>query len=609
MDNKQLLKFITCGSVDDGKSTLIGHMLYSAKLIFADQERALELDSKVGSAGGEIDYSLLLDGLEAEREQGITIDVAYRFFSTQKRSFIVADTPGHEEYTRNMAVGASFADLAVILVDASKGILTQTKRHSRICSLMGIKDFVFAVNKMDLIQYDADRFRVIKEQIEDLVKDFSYRSLLVIPVSAKEGDNLTENSENMKWYTEPPLLDYLENVEIKKRNDDTGFCMAVQRVCRPNQSFRGFQGEVISGEIRIGDEVESLPSGERAKVSRILLMDKETNCAAAGDPVTICLDREIDVSRGCVLAKDKKLKVSNGFAGMVLWMDNSSLERGKKYRIQIGTNDVAVAIKRIVHKIDINTGALLKANTISKNELALCEMEFGLPLAFDSFEKTEGLGNFIITDRITNATVACGIVKYTLHEEGEAIRQKLSIDRAMREKMNGHKALTIWLTGLSGAGKSTIADCAEKMMYELGVHTMVLDGDNVRMGLCRDLGFSNVDRRENIRRVAEVAKLMNDAGVMVFASYISPFAKDRAMAREIIGDSFVEVYVNASLDSCQNRDVKGLYQKAIRGEIREFTGISSPYEEPKHPDLVLKTDESSVEECCDSLIKLINGRM
>lgn len=608
MVNKKLLKFITCGSVDDGKSTLIGHMLYSAKLIFADQERSLELDSKVGAANGKIDYSLLLDGLEAEREQGITIDVAYRFFSTERRSFIVADTPGHEEYTRNMAVGASFADLAVILVDASKGILIQTKRHARICALMGIKDYIFAINKMDLIQYDEKIFRSIEAQIQELVSDYDFHSLLVIPVSAVTGDNLTEKSQNTWWYHGQPLLDYLEGIETEKDKKANGFCMAVQRVCRPNQSFRGFQGEVLSGEICIGDEVECFPSGEKAKISKILLTDNYVERAITGNPVTICLDREIDVSRGCVLAKDKALKITNSFAGTILWMDYNKLEKGKNYRLQIGTNDVVMSVKRIVSKTDINTGKLLPADTIAKNELALCEIEVALPIAFDLFENTAALGNFIITDRISNATVACGIVNYALNEDGIAVHQELSINRSMREKMNGHRAMTIWFTGLSGAGKSTIADYAEKTMFGLGVHTMVLDGDNVRMGLCKDLGFSDSDRKENIRRVAETAKLLNDAGVVVFAAYISPFESDRQMARTIIGDSFVEVYVEAPIDTCIRRDVKGLYKKAIRGEIREFTGISSPYEVPKQPDILLNTELSSVEDCCDMLLKKIKEK-
>ena len=537
-----LLKFITCGSVDDGKSTLIGHMLYDAKLLFADQERALELDSKVGSRGGEIDYSLLLDGLMAEREQGITIDVAYRYFTTERRSFIVADTPGHEEYTRNMAVGASFADLAVILVDASQGVLTQTRRHTRICSLMGIKHFVFAVNKMDLIDFEQEKFQKIQKDIKVLLAEFEYSTAQMIPVSATEGDNITKRSVHMPWYTGKTLLDYLETINVKENPAETGFTMPVQRVCRPNHTFRGFQGQIESGSVSVGDAIKVLPSGESAKVTLIYEGDKEVQTSATGHAVTIQLDTEIDVSRGCVLIRDTSLNVNSMFAATLLWMDDVKLLPGRNFLLKLGTQSVPATIMKIRYKIDVNTGEEVYADAIYKNEIALCEISTASKLVFDEFEKNNALGSLILIDRVSHMTSACGIVEHTLNRENQLTWHNMDITRSFREEQLGQTAKTIWFTGLSGSGKSTLANELEKRLAAMGKHTMLLDGDNVRMGFNRNLGFREADRIENIRRIAEVSKLMNDAGLIVLTSFISPFAQDRQNAREIIGDAFMEVY-------------------------------------------------------------------
>lgn len=598
-----LLKFITCGSVDDGKSTLIGHMLYDAKLLFADQKKALELDSKVGSRDGDIDYSLLLDGLMAEREQGITIDVAYRYFTTDNRSFIVADTPGHEEYTRNMAVGASFASLAVILVDASQGVLIQTKRHSRICSLMGIKHFVFAVNKMDLVHHDKQRFKKIEKDIKVLMAEFDYRSLKIIPVSATEGDNVTSPSTNMPWYTGESLLAYLENVDVREKEGSTGFTMPVQRVCRPNHSFRGFQGQISSGEIAVGDTITVMPSREEAKVTNILDGNKKVERSSKGHAVTIQLDTEIDVSRGCVLEKDYKLFTGSMFTASILWMDDNSLVAGRNFWMKIGTQQIPATVMKIKYKVDVNTGAEVYADAIYKNEIAYCEISVGSKIVFDRFENSRELGSLILIDRITNMTSACGVVQEPLARGRSLTWHNMDITRELRESQLGQKAVTVWMTGLSGAGKSSIANALEKRLFSMGKHTMLLDGDNVRMGLNKNLGFEENDRIENIRRIAEVSKLMNDAGLIVLTSFISPFRQDRRNAREIVGQSFVEVYVNTPLEECEKRDVKGLYKEARKGNLQNFTGITSPYEASENPEIVVDTSKHSLEECVDIVLK------
>ena len=604
-----LLKFITCGSVDDGKSTLIGHMLYDAKLLFADQERALELDSKVGSRGGEIDYSLLLDGLMAEREQGITIDVAYRYFTTERRSFIVADTPGHEEYTRNMAVGASFADLAVILVDASQGVLTQTRRHTRICSLMGIKHFVFAVNKMDLIDFEQEKFQKIQKDIKVLLAEFEYSTAQMIPVSATEGDNITKRSVHMPWYTGKTLLDYLETINVKENPAETGFTMPVQRVCRPNHTFRGFQGQIESGSVSVGDAIKVLPSGESAKVTLIYEGDKEVQTSATGHAVTIQLDTEIDVSRGCVLIRDTSLNVNSMFAATLLWMDDVKLLPGRNFLLKLGTQSVPATIMKIRYKIDVNTGEEVYADAIYKNEIALCEISTASKLVFDEFEKNNALGSLILIDRVSHMTSACGIVEHTLNRENQLTWHNMDITRSFREEQLGQTAKTIWFTGLSGSGKSTLANELEKRLAAMGKHTMLLDGDNVRMGLNRNLGFREADRIENIRRIAEVSKLMNDAGLIVLTSFISPFAQDRQNAREIIGDGFMEVYVSTPMEECERRDVKGLYKKARNGELDHFTGVTSPYEVPQHADVVIDTSKFSVEACVDQILEQLKNQL
>ncbi len=597
-----LLKFITCGSVDDGKSTLIGHMLYDAKLLFADQKRALELDSKVGSAGGEIDYSLLLDGLIAEREQGITIDVAYRYFATANRSFIVADTPGHEQYTRNMAVGASFASLSVILTDAGSGVLIQTKRHARICNLMGIKHYVFAVNKMDLVNYSQERFRKIEEVIKLLMAEFRYESIKIIPLSATEGDNITQKSKNMPWYHGVTLLEYLEQVDVSEEGGSKYFSMPVQRVCRPNHAFRGFQGQITSGSIACGDTITVLPGGETARVTSILQGDKETNCGKKGYAVTISLDTEIDISRGCVLEKNYPLQVGSAFDATLLWMDDTSLVAGKNFYLKIGTQQVPATVMSIRHKIDVNTGAEVPAETICKNEIARCEISTGSNIVYDEFSNNKDLGSLILIDRLTNMTSACGVVEHTSSKDRNLTWHEMDITKELREGRLGQKAVTIWMTGFSGAGKSTIANALEKKLFSTGKHTMLLDGDNVRMGLNKNLGFGEKDRIENIRRIAEVSKLMNDAGLIVLTAFISPYQSDRRKAKKIIGEQFIEVYVSTSLEECEKRDVKGLYKAARSGKIFDFTGITSPYEKPENPDIIVDTENMSVDECISHIL-------
>ncbi len=601
----QLLKFITCGSVDDGKSTLIGHMLYDAKLIFADQKKALELDSKLGSVDGNIDYSLLLDGLMAEREQGITIDVAYRYFSTENRSFIVADTPGHEEYTRNMAVGASFASLAVILTDASQGVLIQTKRHARICALMGIRHFVFAVNKMDLVRYDKERFEKIKKDIRILMSEFEYDTLKIIPVSATIGDNITVKSSNMPWYKKETLLAYLENVEIHEDVENASFILPVQRVCRPNHTFRGFQGEIAVGSVSAGDRVIVLPSGEEAHVKSIYNGMEQVEKASSGQAVNVQLDKEIDVSRGCVLTKDATCYVGSMFEADILWMDDDRLIKGRNYLLKLGTQTVPATVMNIQYQIDVNTGAEVPADYITKNEIAHCEISVGSKIVFDLFANSRELGSLILIDRISNMTSACGVVKKIISRDNNLTWHNMDINRELREAQIGQKAKTIWLTGLSGAGKSTIANALEKKLFSMGKHTMLLDGDNVRMGLNKNLGFTESDRIENIRRIAEVAKLMNDAGLIVITAFISPTRLDRRNAREIIGEDFVEVYVNTPLAVCEERDVKGLYKKARRGEIAHFTGITSEYEAPERPQISLDTSVLSVDECVNRIMEQV----
>ncbi len=600
---QSLLKFITCGSVDDGKSTLIGHMLYDAKLIFADQEKALELDSKVGSTGGQIDYSLLLDGLMAEREQGITIDVAYRYFTTERRSFIVADTPGHEEYTRNMAVGASFADLAIILVDASKGVLVQTRRHTRICALMGIRHVVYAINKMDLIDYDENEFRNIEKQIKKMIAEHDFETVHTIPVSATIGDNITKESAKTPWYKGGTLQNYLETIDVADHSDEKGFVLPIQRVCRPDRTFRGFQGQIEVGEISVGDEIVSLPSGEIATVKSILATNQEVQTAYKGQAVTVQLDREMDVSRGCMLVKDMNLHVGKMFTANLLWMDDSKLVAGKNYFLKLGTKLVPAVVMNIKYKVDVNEGTHVQTDKLYKNEIACCDISCSDKIVFDEFKHHKELGGFVLIDRVTNMTSACGVVEHPLRREDNLTWHNMDITRELRAQQKGQEPKTIWMTGLSGAGKSTLINEIEKRLFAEGKHTMILDGDNVRMGLNKNLTFKEQDRIENIRRVSEVAKLMNDAGLIVLTSFISPFESDRQSAREVIGsDNFVEIYVSTPIEECEKRDVKGLYKKARSGEIPNFSGISSPYEAPQNAEIVIDTTGKTVEEAVDYIM-------
>ena len=599
-----LLKFITCGSVDDGKSTLIGHMLYDAKLLFADQEKALVLDSKIGSREGKIDYSLLLDGLMAEREQGITIDVAYRYFTTDNRSFIVADTPGHEEYTRNMAVGASFADLAIILIDASQGVLVQTRRHARICSLMGIKHFVFAVNKMDLIDFDKEKFDDIAAEVKVLMSEFDCDSMAIIPVSATDGDNVTKKSQRILWYKGESLLTYLENLDVESQDTETGFTMPVQRVCRPNHTFRGFQGQIETGSISVGDEVRVLPSSEKANVKEIVVGFESVETASKGQAVNIRLDKEVDVSRGCVLVKDAQAQMGNMFTVKLLWMDDTYLVPGKNYMLKIGTKRVPAVVMNIKYKIDVNTRERVKADKIYKNEIAVCEISTSEKIVFEKFDQNQGLGSFILIDRVSHMTAACGVVSKLISRSDNLTWQDMSVTTEQRANQKGQNPKTVWFTGLSGAGKSTLANEIEKRLFLSGKHTMRLDGDNVRLGLNKNLDFSEAGRIENIRRISEVSKLMNDAGLIVITSFISPYERDRMMAEEIIGEkNFIEVYVSTPIEECEKRDIKGLYKKAREGQIANFTGITSPYEVPQNPDITVDTSNITIEEAADIVIK------
>ena len=600
---KKVVKFITCGSVDDGKSTLIGHMLYDAKLIFADQKRALELDSKVGSNDGDIDYSLLLDGLMAEREQGITIDVAYRYFTTEKRSFIVADCPGHEQYTRNMAVGASFADVAVILVDASKGVQVQTRRHARICALMGIKHLVLAVNKIDLVEYREEVYKDISLEFYALCDQLKVEHVDIIPVSALVGDNITTPSYKTPWYVGKPLLETLEEIEIDDLSDVKGFALPVQRVCRPNHTFRGFQGEIACGSVLVGDEVEALPSSVKAVVTEIYKKDGKVESAREGDPVTLCLDTEIDVSRGSVLTKDTSLKKNKLFSANILWMDDRDLFPGRTYLLKCGTKSVTASIIKVKYKIDIDSGKHFEIKDIGKNDIVEVDISTSEPIIFDKFESTQYFGRFVLIDIVFNMTSACGIILHDKRRGTNITWYETSITTDSRALQKSQKPLTLWFTGLSGSGKSTLANALEVELVKMGKHTMLLDGDNVRHGLNNDLGFTEEDRIENIRRVAEVSKLMNDAGLIVLTAFISPYKEDREQAKKIIGeDNFIEIHVATPIEECERRDVKGLYNKARNNEIPNFTGVTSVYEKPDSADITIDTTDLSLEECVRDIL-------
>jgi len=603
--HKGMLRFITCGSVDDGKSTLIGRLLYESKLIFEDQLAALEADSKkVGTQGEELDLALLVDGLAAEREQGITIDVAYRFFSTDRRKFIVADTPGHEQYTRNMATGASTADLAVILIDARKGVLPQTRRHSYIVSLLGIRHVVLAVNKMDAVGYGHEVFEAIVGEYRDFARKLGFDDVTAIPLSALRGDNVTESSSNTPWYYGPSLMQHLETVEIERDLRHRAFRLPVQWVNRPNQDFRGFAGTIAGGTVSPGDEVRVLPSGRQSRIARIVTQDGDLDQAIAGQSVTVTLEDEIDVIRGDVIAGAKAPPaVADQFQVTLIWMHEEPMLPGRPYLMKLGPRTVTASVTDLRHKVNVNTLEHVAAKQLELNEIGLCNLSTDRPIAFDPYEENRDTGGFVFIDKLTNDTVGAGLIRFALRRSENVHWQALDVDKRSRAAQKGQKSCVLWFTGLSGAGKSTVANLVEKRLQSLGRHTYTLDGDNVRHGLNKDLGFTEADRVENIRRVAEVSKLMVDAGLIVLVSFISPFRSERRMARELVEQGeFIEVFVDTPLAVAEQRDPKGLYRKAREGRIKNFTGIDSPYEPPEHAEITLDTTALSPEQAAEQII-------
>ncbi|OJX18610.1 MAG: adenylyl-sulfate kinase [Devosia sp. 67-54] len=607
---KSLLRFMTCGSVDDGKSTLIGRLLYDSQLILDDQLASLRKESRNRQVGDEgIDFSLLVDGLVAEREQGITIDVAYRFFSTDKRKFIVADTPGHEQYTRNMATGASNSDLAVVLIDARKGVLTQTRRHSFILSLIGVKHVVLAVNKIDLVGYDADVFNAIEADYRAFARDLGFETLVAIPVSALRGDNILGPSAAMPWYCGPQLVPYLEAIEVASDRAGKPLRFPVQWVNRPNLDFRGFAGTVASGVVAVGDDVLVAASRKPAKVTRIVTMDGDLQQAVAGEAVTLVLDREIDVSRGDMLAHPGQTpEFSNQFQARMIWMNEEPAIPGRSYLLKLGTQQVPAAITDLKFRTNVNTLEHSAAKTLELNEVGTLTIATDKPIAFDSYASNGLTGGFILIDRISNATLGAGVIDFGLRRAQNLSWQSFDVNRKVRAEMKGQEPAIVWFTGLSGSGKSTVANLVEKKLAAEGKHAYILDGDNVRHGLNKDLGFTEEARVENIRRVAEVARLMADAGLIVLVSFISPFRNERRLAREIAGDvSFTEVYVDTPLAVCEARDPKGLYARARRGEIKNFTGIDSPFEPPEHAEIVLHGATETPQKMAEDLFERVFG--
>jgi len=606
-EQKDLLRFITCGSVDDGKSTLIGRLLHDSKMIYEDQLAAITQASKTsGTTGDKVDLALLVDGLQSEREQGITIDVAYRFFSTDKRKFIIADTPGHEQYTRNMATGASTASLAIILIDARYGIQTQTRRHSYICSLLGIRHLIVAVNKMDLVEYSQARFDEIVADYKEFSKNLKDPNLYFVPMSALEGDNVVNASENMTWYAEKggePLLRLLESVDIKHDSNLTDLRFPVQYVNRPNLNFRGYSGTLAAGILRPGDTLRVLGSGKTSSVARLVTFDGDLEVAYPGQAITITLTDEIDISRGDMLvAAESELQPTTAFTADIVWMHDTPLEVGREYELKAGTSVVSGRIARIIHQTDVNTLEHHQAKEIPLNGIARCQIEVKQPLGLDPYTRSPHSGNFIIIDRMTNVTVGAGMVVDTL-SASNIVWHDMAVTKQRRAERNHQKPCIIWFTGLSGAGKSTSANALERQLFGMGYSTYLMDGDNVRHGLCGDLGFTDDQRQENIRRVGEVAKLMVDAGMITLVSFISPFQRDRDLVRNMVdSDEFIEVFVNTSLEVCEERDPKGLYQKARAGQITDFTGISSPYEAPEKPEIEINAGELSVEETVKELV-------
>jgi bifunctional enzyme CysN/CysC len=607
--HKSLLRFITCGSVDDGKSTLIGRLLYDSKMIFDDQLAALAADSKrIGTQGQNIDFALLVDGLAAEREQGITIDVAYRFLATDKRKFIVADTPGHEQYTRNMVTGASTADLAIILIDARKGVLTQTRRHSYLAHLLGIRSLVLAVNKMDLVDYAQSRFDAIVAEYRVFADSIGIRDFLAIPISSLAGDNITSASGNTRWYAGPSLMTHLESVEIDAtRSQSRPFRMPVQWVNRPNLDFRGFAGLISEGLIRPGDAVRVLPSGRTSKVARIVTMGADLQAAVAGQSVTITLADELDCSRGDVLAAaDDPPEIADQFEATVVWMADEPLLPGRPYWLKLATQLVTATIHSPKYQVNVNTMEHLAAKTLSLNAIGIANLSTDRPLVFESYEKSRGLGGFILIDKLSSATVAAGMLHFALRRSSNVHWQPLDVDRDAHARLKHQHPRLLWFTGLSGAGKSAIANLVQKKLYALGKHSFLLDGDNIRHGLNKDLGFTDADRVENIRRIGEVAKLMTDAGLIVLTAFISPFRAERRMVREMsLPGEFIEIYVETPLEVAEQRDVKGLYKKARAGELKHFTGIDSPYESPEHPEIRVNTVATSAEQAADEIVAYV----
>ena len=608
-EEKSLLRFITCGSVDDGKSTLIGRMLYESQMLFDDQLSALKNDSKkLGTQGDGIDFALLVDGLAAEREQGITIDVAYRFFSTEKRKYIVADTPGHEEYTRNMATGASTADVAIILIDAKQGVLTQTRRHSFIVSMVGVKKVLLAVNKLDLVDYSEEIYRQIVSDYSDFAENaLDIESITAVPISALLGDNVVDKSENTPWYNGETIMQYLENIEVQNQRKQASFRMPVQWVNRPNPNFRGFSGLIASGETKIGDKVRVHPGGKESTIESIVTWEGELQQASAGQSVTITLNDKIDVSRGDVIATPTDpCGESDQFQSRILWMSADAMIPGRQYIFKSNTQSATLTLGKLKHRIEVNTLDHLPAKTLELNEIGVCNISLDKRIAYDSYGDNQTLGGFIVIDRLTNNTVGMGLIDFALRRSENIHWQKMDVSKESRAEQKSQTPKIIWFTGLSGSGKSSIANILEKKLQALGKHTITLDGDNMRHGLNRDLGFTAADRVENIRRVGEVAKLMVNSGLICITSFISPFESERKMARSLVSeDEFVEIFIDTPLSVCEERDVKGLYAKARSGKIPNFTGISSPYEPPKKPEIRIDTTKLSAEAAANQIIEFI----
>ncbi|MEY4393473.1 MAG: hypothetical protein RL595_722 [Planctomycetota bacterium] len=608
---KETLRFITCGSVDDGKSTLIGRLLYESKCIFDDQLKALETESKrYGTQGEKIDFALLVDGLEAEREQGITIDVAYRFFSTDRRRYIVADTPGHEQYTRNMATGASTAQMAILLIDSRKGILPQTRRHHRIVTMMGIRHIVLAVNKMDLMNYEESVFKRIEADYRDFSKDANLTTLQAIPLAAVFGDNVLKRSDNMPWYKGPTLFDHMDTVDVREVSTREAFRLPVQWVNRPNLNYRGFCGRIAEGRVKPGDPVRVLPSGRTTTVKSVDFFEDQLPEAQAGASITLTLNDEVDVSRGDLIsATDHPPEVADQFQVKLLWLSEEPMVPGRSYWLKVHAKEVSATVMEIKYREDINTGSHLAAKVLNLNEIAVVTVSTTHPVVFEPYTANRALGGFILIDKLSCATVGAGMIEFALRRATNIHWQSLEVGKTQRALLKNQDPRCIWFTGLSGSGKSTVANQLEKRLHAEGRHTYMLDGDNIRHGLNRDLGFTEADRVENLRRVAEVAKLMVEAGLIVIVSFISPFRAERRAARDLFAPGeFIEVYVNTPIEECEKRDVKGLYAKARRGELKNFTGIDSPYEAPENAELVVDTSKKSPEDCALEVWRLIEGK-